>query len=157
MGRSCYLLSNHGYMGFSLRNLLSRVHCLGFFFGRGHFFFSFIHIFLVIMDGWSRYQNYKRAKDQFYIHGFNNKIALNYIDSKCQRMAAKTAAEELGMKDQIENYYKNSGVKWFHYIPYFMIKEPFFLLKKIFWSRTFLEGHYEPKYDYQAIFKLQAV
>lgn len=109
------------------------------------------------MDGWSRYQNYKRAKDQFYIHGFNNKIALNYIDSKCQRMAAKTAAEELGMKDQIENYYKNSGVKWFHYIPYFMIKEPFFLLKKIFWSRTFLEGHYEPKYDYQAIFKLQAV
>lgn len=27
------------------------------------FMFSFIHIYLVIMDGWSRYQNYKRAKD----------------------------------------------------------------------------------------------
>ncbi len=120
------------------------------------FLFSFIHIYLVIMDGWSRYQNYKRAKDKFFIHGFNEKIALFYIGSKCQRMAAETAAEELGINDQLQQYYQASGVKWYHYIPYFMIKEPFFLFKKIFWSRTFLERFYEPKFDYRAMTKSQA-
>ncbi|MAM28387.1 MAG: hypothetical protein CMC13_05130 [Flavobacteriaceae bacterium] len=119
------------------------------------FLFSFVHIYLVIMDGWSRYQNYKRAKDQFFIHGFREKIAVYYIGSKCQRMAAETAAEELGIKEDVQNYYRECGVKWYHYIPYFMIKEPFFLFKKIFWSRTFLEDAYEPKFDYQAMFKSQ--
>tara|TARA_B110000977_G_C10930661_1_gene436912 strand:- start:11 stop:553 length:543 start_codon:yes stop_codon:yes gene_type:complete len=121
------------------------------------FLFSFIHIYLVIMDGWSRYQNYKWAKDQFFIHGFNDKIALLYVGSKCQRMAAETAAEELGLKDKIQQFYLDFGVKWYHYIPYFMIKDPLFLLKKIFWSRTFLEDSYEPKFDYHAITKSQSV
>ncbi len=120
------------------------------------FLFSFVHIYLVIMDGWSRYQNYKRAKDNFFIHGFNEKIALFYIGSKCQRMAAETAAEELGMNDQLQKYYQNCGVKWYHYVPYFMIKEPFFLFKKIFWSRTFLENFYEPQFDYHTIAKSQS-
>jgi hypothetical protein len=113
------------------------------------FMFSFIHIYLVLMDGWSRYQNYKRAKDQFYIHGFQPRIAMLYMGSKCQRMAAETAAEELGIKQEIKDFYKSQGVRWFHYIPYFMIQEPLFLFKKHFWSRTFLEKNYRPKFDYQ--------
>ncbi len=121
------------------------------------FLFSFTHIYLVIMDGWSRYQNYKRVKDQFFIHGFNKKITLIYIGSKCHRMAAETAAEELGIKDQVQQCYRDFGVKWYHYIPYFMIKEPLFLFKKIFWSRTFLEQAYEPKFDYRAMTKSQSV
>jgi hypothetical protein len=121
------------------------------------FLFSFSHIYLVIMDGWSRYQNYKRVKDQFFIHGFNKKIALIYIGSKCHRMAAETAAEELGIKDKVQECYRDFGVKWYHYIPYFMIKEPFFLFKKIFWSRTFQEEAYEPKFDYRAMAKSQLV
>lgn len=119
------------------------------------FLFSFVHIYLVIMDGWSRYQNYKRAKDQFFIHGFNAKIAMLYIGSKCQRMAAETAAEELGIKKQVQDFYTECGVKWYHYIPYFMIKEPFFLIKKIFWSRTFMEDYYEPKFKYRAMVQSQ--
>jgi hypothetical protein len=121
------------------------------------FLFSFIHIYLVIMDGWSRYQNYKRAKDQFFRHGFNQKIAMIYVGSKCQRMAAETAAEELGIIDHVKYFYKQYGVKWYHYIPYFMIKEPFFLFKKLFWSRTFLEDHYESKFDYRVIAQSQLV
>lgn len=113
------------------------------------FLFSFIHIYLVLMDGWSRFQNYKRAKDQFYIHGFNRKIANTYIGSKCQRMAAEVAAEELGIADEVKTYYVSVGVKWYHYVPYFMIKEPLFLFKKKFWSRTFLEKNYTPKFDYR--------
>ncbi|MFY9463694.1 MAG: hypothetical protein WAP48_01325 [Sediminibacterium sp.] len=112
------------------------------------FLFSFVHIFLVLADGWSRFQNYKRAKDQFFMHGFNKKIAQTYIGSKCQRMAAEVAAEELGLHNQVKTYYAEMGVKWYHYVPYFMIREPLFLFKKKFWSRTFLEKNYTPKFDY---------
>lgn len=112
------------------------------------FLFSFVHIYLVLMDGWSRFQNYKRAKDLFFVHGFNERIAMMYIGSKCQRMAAETAAEELGIKEEVQAFYKTHGVKWFHYIPYFMVKEPLFLLKKRFWSRTFLEKNYTSKFDF---------
>jgi len=115
------------------------------------FMFSFIHIFLVMADGWSRFQNYKRAKDQFFIHGFNRRIANTYIGSKCQRMAAEVAAEELGINDEVKAYYIQAGVKWYHYVPYFMLKQPLFLIKKKFWSRTFLEKNYTPKFNYSQL------
>ena len=118
------------------------------FFWAWSFMFSFIHIFLVLADGWSRYQNYKRAKDQFFVHGFNRRIVDKYIGSKCQRMAALEAAKELGIGDEVKEYYTAKGVKWYHYVPYFMIKDPWFGFKKHFWSRTFLEGNYKPKYNY---------
>jgi len=113
------------------------------------FLFSFIHIYLVIMDGWSRYQNYKRAKDQFYRYGFNARIAETYLGSKCQRMAAEVAAEELGIEENLKAYYHSRGVKWYHFIPYFMVREPLFLFRKSFWSRTFLEKNYESKFDFR--------
>lgn len=113
--------------------------------------FSFVHIFLVLADGWSRFQNYKRAKDQFFIHGFNRKICDTYIGSKCQRMAALVAAEELGLEKQVAGYYQSKGVKWYHYVPYFMVKEPLFLFKKKFWNRTFLESNYVAKFDYHSL------
>lgn len=115
------------------------------------FLFSFVHIFLVMADGWSRYQNYKRAKDLFYEHGYKDRISRLYIASKCQRNAAIEAAKELGYQDQIETYYKSIGVRWWHFIPYFMIKDPLFMIRKQFWSRTFLEKNYIPKYDYHKL------
>lgn len=115
------------------------------------FLFSFIHIFLVIMDGWSRFQNYRRAKDQFYEFGFNERIANLYIGSKCQRMAALVAAEELGLEKELNDHYTRKGVEWYHYVPYFMIKDPFFLIRKRFWKRTFLENNYTPKYNFKAL------
>lgn len=119
------------------------------------FLFSFIHIFLVLMDGWSRYQNYKRVKDQFYIHGFDIRLASNYKGSKCQRMAAIVAASELGMEKEIRGFYMKCGVKSFHFIPYFMIQDPLFLFRKSFWSRTFLEKPYRSKFNYRKIFNSQ--
>jgi hypothetical protein len=115
------------------------------------FLFSFVHIFLVLADGWSRFQNYKRAKDQFFIHGFNRRICDTYMVSKCQRIAATVAADELGFKDEIVDYYKQKGVKWYHFIPYFMVNDPLFFFKKKFWNRTFLEPSYQSRFDYNAI------
>ena len=113
------------------------------------FLFSFSHIFLVMMDGWSRFQNYKRAKDQFYLHGFNKRIADTYSGSKCQRNAAIVAAEELGIGDTIKGYYSRKNIKWHHFVPYFMIKDPLFFFNKKFWSRSFLEKKYVPRFNYR--------
>ena len=115
------------------------------------FLFSFVHIFLVIMDGWSRFQDYKKAKDLFFLHGINRRIAEHYIGSKCQRAAAIVAAMELGIEKELLVYYKSRGVKWYHFIPYFMIRDPLFLIRKTFWQRTFLEKNYKPKFDYYSL------
>ncbi len=119
------------------------------------FLFSFVHIFLVLMDGWSRFQNYKRIKDQFYIHGFDVRLAGNYQGSKCQRNAAIIAAKELGMEKEILNFYRKRGVRSFHFIPHFMIQDPFFIFRRYFWSRTFLEKPYKSKFNYRKIYSSQ--
>ncbi len=118
--------------------------------------FSFIHIFLVLMDGWSRFQNYKRVKDHLFQHGFTTKIAKHYSGSKCQRMAVVAAAKELGMEESVKEYYYKIGIRWYNFVPHFMIRDPFFMFKKYFWSRTFMEKYYEPKFDYKQYEKMIA-
>ncbi|MDT3403481.1 hypothetical protein [Mucilaginibacter terrae] len=117
----------------------------------GSVLFAFSHIFMVVFDGWSRYQNYKRIKDYLFVHGFTPKIARLYKGSKCQRTAFLVAARELGMEDKVISYYRRLGIKWYHFVPHFMIKDPWFLFKKYFWSRTFMEKHYEPKFNYREL------
>jgi hypothetical protein len=113
--------------------------------------FAFSHIFLVIMDGWSRFQTYKKVKDALYMNGFTPKIAGLYQGSRCQRTAVIVAAKELGMQHEAERYYRRLGIKWFHFVPDFMVTDPLFIFKRYFWSRTFLEKYYEPKFNYRAM------
>lgn len=120
-------------------------------FWSGSFLFSFVHIFLVIMDSWSRFQNYKRLKDQLYTYSFQPKIANNYLVSKCQRRALKIACNELDLSNEYHRFLELRGVKWHHFIPYFMVQDPLFLFKRYFWNRTFLEKYYEPKYDFRKL------
>ena len=116
------------------------------------FLFSFSHIFLVLMDSWSRFQNYKRIKDQLFVYGFQPKIVNNYMVSKCQRQALKIACQELNLHQEYERYLQLCQVKWYHFIPYFMIQDPLFLFKRHFWNRTFLEKIYHPKFDYRQLY-----
>ncbi len=85
------------------------------------------------------------------MYGFRGKIADLYIESKCQRIAAQVAANELGLQKQIDAHYLKKGVKWFHFIPYFMLKDPLFMVRSGFWKRTFLERNYAPKFDYKLL------
>lgn len=117
----------------------------------GCLLFAFSHVFLVIMDAWSRFQNYKRIKDNLYIHGFSPKMAIPYKGSKCQRTAFLVAAKELGMGKEVLDYYHHIGIRWYHFVPQFMIDDPLFLFKKTFVSRTFLEKYYQPKYNFRAL------
>lgn len=118
--------------------------------------FSFSHIFLVVMDSWSRFQDYKRIKDYLFQYGFNPRIISPYRGSKCQRMAVLAAARELGMQNEVERYFQKLGIKWFHFVPTFMIQDPLFLLKRNFWARTFTEKYYEPKFNYREFQKISA-
>lgn len=115
----------------------------------GCLLFAFSHIFLVIMDAWSRFQNYKRIKDNLYIHGFSPKIATPYMGSKCQRTAFMVAAKELGLEKEVSSYYDKIGIRWYHFIPRFMIDDPLFLFRRSFVSRTFLEKYYKPKFNFR--------
>lgn len=115
----------------------------------GCLLFAFSHIFLVIMDAWSRFQNYKRIKDNLYLHGFSPKIAIPYMGSKCQRTAFMVAARELGLEKEVLNHYHNLGIRWYHFVPQFMIQDPLFLFRKSFVSRTFLEKYYQPKFNFR--------
>ena len=117
----------------------------------GCLLFAFSHVFLVIMDAWSRFQNYKRIKDNLYSHGFSSKIATPYMGSKCQRTAFMVAAKELGMEQQVSSYYHRIGIRWYHFVPRFMIEDPLFLFRKSFVSRTFLEKYYKPKFNFRAM------
>lgn len=111
--------------------------------------FAFSHIFLVIMDGWSRYQTYKKVKDALYMNGFTPKIAGLYQGSRCQRNAVIVAAKELGMHEEIDKFYRRVGIKWYHFVPDFMVDDPLFIFKRYFWSRTFMEKYYEPKFNFR--------
>ncbi len=115
------------------------------------FMFSFVHIFLVVMDSWSRFQDYKKAKDLFFMYGIRPRLTERFIGSKCQRNAALQAARELGMEAELKSQFEGRGVRWFHYIPYFMVSDPYFMIRKAFWQRTFLEKYYEPKFDYHQL------
>lgn len=115
------------------------------------FMFSFVHIFLVVMDSWSRFQDYKKAKDLFFMYGIRPRTADRFIGSKCQRNAALQAARELGVAEDLLLQFRQRGVRWYHYIPYFMVSDPYFMIRGAFWQRTFLERHYEPKFDYQQL------
>ena len=66
-------------------------------------------------------------------------------------MAALVAAKELGIENIVHAYYASKGIKWYHYLPYFMIKDPLFLFKKYFWKRSFLEKNYEAKFDFRKL------
>jgi len=135
--------------------MLSRVWGSGNLFWIGFwvwsFMFSFIHIFLVIMDSWSRFQDYKKAKDLFFMYGMRSRLTERFIGSKCQRNAALQAARELGLEDELKSHFSSRGVKWFHYIPYFMVSDPYFMIRKAFWQRTFMEKYYPSKFDYHQL------
>ena len=95
--------------------------------------------------------NISKVKDLYFTHRNIRRISSMYMGSKCQRSAALVAASELGIEEEVKEYFKDCGVKWYHYIPYFMVKDPLFFFRKTFWERTFLEKHYSPSYDFRKL------
>ena len=99
-------------------------------------------VVVALLDTRSRFQDFKRAKDLFFENGFKPRIAKLYIHSKCQRDAARVAAKDLGLLEQLNSFYQNQGYHWYHIFPDFIIKKPWIVFSRRFWRKTLFEPQY---------------
>jgi hypothetical protein len=99
-------------------------------------------VLVALLDARSRYQEYKRAKDLFFEKGFKPRIARLYGHSKCQRDAARVAAKDLGLLEQLDSYYRGRGYRWYHLFPDFVFAKPWILFSRRYWRRTLFAPHY---------------
>jgi hypothetical protein len=99
-------------------------------------------VVFALLDARSRFQDYKRAKDLFFENGFKSRVAKIYIHSKCQRDAARAAAKDLGLLEQLDYYYQSQGYRWFHIFPDFIFKKPWLVFSRRYWRRTLFAPQY---------------
>jgi hypothetical protein len=97
------------------------------------------------LDARSRYQNYKKIKDQLYVYGFDRRILRPSLKSRCLRNAALAAAKETGYHRQCRNYYRSAGYRWYHLLPDFVFQQPLFVFNRHFWVSTFFAPTYTAK------------
>lgn len=103
------------------------------------------------LDGYSRFQDYKRVKDQLYFYGYQDRILRPMSRSRCQRDAGQLACDEFSIGKKSKEYFTDSGYKWYHIIPDFVLEDPGFFFKSYFWHGTFFTPYYEPRVDYAQI------
>ena len=98
------------------------------------------------LDARSRYQNYKRIKDQFMNFGFDRRVLKPLANSRCQRDAVLTAADEMGYGGRCREYYRTAGYRWYHLTPDFLFSNPRFLISWRFWKSTFFVATYPSRF-----------
>jgi hypothetical protein len=98
------------------------------------------------LDARSRFQEYKKARDQLIRHGPDNRIFRSLSRSRCQRDAALAAARQLGYDRQCRRYFAAGGYRWFHLLPEFVSRQPAFLLSPAFLRATFFMPTYHSRY-----------
>lgn len=98
------------------------------------------------LDAYSRFQDYKLAKDLLFENGFRIRVARLFMASRCQRDALKVAAKDLGMLPELNTFIEDMGYKWFHIIPEILLVRPVVLFSSRFWRKTLLAPYYQPKY-----------
>ncbi len=111
-------------------------------------FFGSLPVFSQL-DARSRYQNYKKVKDQIRFHGFDLRLLKPLRKSRCLRDAALAAADELGFGGQCRDYFRTSGYRWWHLAPDFVFTTPQFLLSRYFWESTFFLKKYQPRASFK--------
>ena len=97
------------------------------------------------LDARSRYQNYKLIKDKLHRYGFSTRIIDPFTWSRCQRDAIQVAADDLGYKMQMQDYFKKLGFEWYHVLPRILIRNPRLLFTKSYWFRTLFVKYYALK------------
>lgn len=98
------------------------------------------------MDAYSRFQDYKLAKDLLFENGFRIRVARLFMASRCQRDALKVAAKDLGLLIELNTFINDMGYKWFHIIPEILLTRPLVLFSFRFWRKTLFAPHYQPKH-----------
>lgn len=97
------------------------------------------------LDARSRFQSYKRVKDNLFTYGFDQRLLRPFLKSRCQRDAALAAAEELGFKHVCRSYYRSQGYRWYHILPDFVFSNAGLLISRQFWQTTFFSRTYRSR------------
>ncbi|HMA66490.1 MAG TPA: hypothetical protein VKO20_01605 [Desulfosalsimonadaceae bacterium] len=97
------------------------------------------------LDARSRFQSYKRVKDNLFTHGFDQRILRPFLRSRCQRDAALAAAEQLGFQHLCRSYYRSQGYRWYHILPDFVFSNAGLLISRQFWQSTFFSRTYRSR------------
>ncbi len=123
------------------QDLFINIYCYGIscLVGISLFFFS-------QMDAYSRFQDYKLAKDLIFENGFKIRVAKLFVGSRCQREALKVASIDLGVNQELKLFYTRLGYKWFHIIPQIYFSSPCIMFSWVFWKKTLLAKTYKSKY-----------
>ena len=102
------------------------------------------------LDARSRYQEFKKVRDQLILFGVNRRIFKSVSGSSCQRGAALAAARQLGVAKQCSDYFRAEGYRWYHLTPDFLIRQPETLLFAGFWRTTFFLPTYRTRCPMEA-------
>lgn len=108
------------------------------------YFFSLI--IFSLLDARSRYQNYKMAKDRLYKYGFDARLLKPFIYSRCQRDAIAAAVGDLELRKEWTALKHKMGFRWYHLLPDMVIKNPWLLFTRDYWSKTLFVRKYNSKY-----------
>jgi len=97
------------------------------------------------LDARSRFQEYKRVKDQLTRYGPNRRIFKSVSGSRCQRDAALAAAGQLGYASHCRACYSAAGYRWYHLLPDVAKGHPRFFISAAFWRTTFFMPTYQTR------------
>jgi hypothetical protein len=106
------------------------------------------------LDARSRFQEFKKVRDQLIQYGPNKRIFKSVASSRCQRDAALAAAIQTGFAEHCENYYTTIGYRWYHLLPDFVKSHPEYILSVNFWRTTFFNPTYHVRYTLWACEKI---
>lgn len=98
------------------------------------------------LDALSRFQNYKKAKDLFHENGVKPRGLKLFIHSRCQRVAIRVAARDLGLHNELARHVRGLGYRWYHILPDFICSNPGILFSRRYWQRTLFEKKYQSRH-----------
>lgn len=96
-----------------------------------------VAILFTQLDARSRFQEYKRVRDQLIRYGPDRRIFLSIAASRCQRNAGLAAARQLGHETACRRIFFAMGYRWYHLLPDFVLRHPGYLLSPVFLRKTF--------------------
>ena len=103
------------------------------------------------LDARSRYQEFKKVRDQLIRYGPNRRIFKSVSSSRCQRDAGLAAARQLGFGCHCANHFRKAGYRWYHLLPDFVVTHPNFFLYPAFWRTTFFAPTYHSRYSVESV------
>lgn len=95
---------------------------------------------IALMDGFSRYREYRRIKAMLTRHGWNRRVFALVAGSRCQRDAALQAAHEAGHGHRAQRFFRALGYRWYHLFPDAVTRNPLRFFHPRFLRTSFLPG-----------------